>query len=392
MSGKHRSKQSSTTRQIEAGELVRLIYKGPLERKPWQAFADRLRAVLAASALSIVLSPNDKTHTEIHVLATEPDDDTNWEVLNKLYIRDYIDIDPTASDKVAPGEILSIDSFKDSLYYTEFLNPIGIEFAVRMGFSEPGGMQCWLAAAKAGENGPFSESDTELLRYLLPHLEQALALYANIMLSQSEKALYKDAIERLAFGSILLDGGYRIISANQIAIDIINNQNAINVTDGKLNMSDDSVNVDFQHALANATLHRDNAPTGSRADLLRIECDDDNFLGLLIRPVCTTYFYQGKHTPNVIIYISDLAQHIDNCDRQQSETQSLIAKLFCLTPTEAKLALLLADGKTLRDSAALMSISEKTARNHSKNIFEKTGIKRQVDLVRLIYKSVALLG
>jgi DNA-binding CsgD family transcriptional regulator len=57
---------------------------------------------------------------------------------------------------------------------------------------------------------------------------------------------------------------------------------------------------------------------------------------------------------------------------------------FGLTPAEAKLALHLVAGETLRSAGAKLSISYETARTQLKNIFNKTKTRRQAELVILI--------
>src|SRR5947208_2110656 len=57
---------------------------------------------------------------------------------------------------------------------------------------------------------------------------------------------------------------------------------------------------------------------------------------------------------------------------------------FGLTPAEARLALHLVTGETLRSAAAKLSISYETARTQLKNIFNKTKTRRQAELVILI--------
>ena len=57
---------------------------------------------------------------------------------------------------------------------------------------------------------------------------------------------------------------------------------------------------------------------------------------------------------------------------------------FGLTPAEARLALHLVTGETLRCAAAKLSISYETARTQLKNIFNKTKTRRQAELVILI--------
>src|SRR5262245_31866110 len=64
-----------------------------------------------------------------------------------------------------------------------------------------------------------------------------------------------------------------------------------------------------------------------------------------------------------------------------SEPIDLLRCRFGLTPAEARLALQLVAGETLRSAAAKLGISYETVRTHLKTIFNKTGTCRQAELV-----------
>ena len=55
-----------------------------------------------------------------------------------------------------------------------------------------------------------------------------------------------------------------------------------------------------------------------------------------------------------------------------------------LTGMESRVAVLLAEGMTVRDVAAAMGRGESTIRSHVKHMFAKHGLSRQADLVRLV--------
>ena len=55
-----------------------------------------------------------------------------------------------------------------------------------------------------------------------------------------------------------------------------------------------------------------------------------------------------------------------------------------LTPTESRVAVLLTEGKSLREVAAATGRQETTIRWHLRQIFAKRGIARQAELVRLV--------
>ena len=64
-----------------------------------------------------------------------------------------------------------------------------------------------------------------------------------------------------------------------------------------------------------------------------------------------------------------------------NEPIDLLRGHFGLTPAEARLALHLVAGETLRSAAVKLSITYETARSRLKKIFSKTGTCRQTELV-----------
>lgn len=76
-------------------------------------------------------------------------------------------------------------------------------------------------------------------------------------------------------------------------------------------------------------------------------------------------------------------------DGRLSMSREAIAEAFGLTPREAALAGLLAEGHPLRDCARLLRLGEGTARNHLKHVFEKTLLHSQVQLVTRLQRCAA---
>ena len=74
-----------------------------------------------------------------------------------------------------------------------------------------------------------------------------------------------------------------------------------------------------------------------------------------------------------------------------NEPIDLLQRHFDLTPAEARLALHLVAGETLRSAEAKLGITYETARTHLKNIFNKTGTSRQAELVIVIVTAVPRL-
>lgn len=68
-----------------------------------------------------------------------------------------------------------------------------------------------------------------------------------------------------------------------------------------------------------------------------------------------------------------------------------IRDAFSLSPREASLATLIAQGLTIDEAGGALQLTSQSARTYSKRIYAKTGARGQADLVRIILSSLAVL-
>ena len=62
----------------------------------------------------------------------------------------------------------------------------------------------------------------------------------------------------------------------------------------------------------------------------------------------------------------------------------MVGRMLGLTPTESRIAVGLAEGKTVPDIAAAFRRAEGSVRTHVKRIHRKLGVSRRADLVRVV--------
>ena len=78
--------------------------------------------------------------------------------------------------------------------------------------------------------------------------------------------------------------------------------------------------------------------------------------------------------------------------RETLPSPQRIATLFGLSRREAALALLLTRGLTVSQAAQDLGISVMTARAYLRQVFHKTGLSRQADLIRQVQASIAAIA
>lgn len=92
----------------------------------------------------------------------------------------------------------------------------------------------------------------------------------------------------------------------------------------------------------------------------------------------------GYAASTVVLVVADSARMIVD--------EVVLRGLFGLTPTEAKVAAVAAAGRNVDEVASELGAGRDAVKYHLKNLFVKTGVERQSELVSLVLRSVAILN
>lgn len=107
-------------------------------------------------------------------------------------------------------------------------------------------------------------------------------------------------------------------------------------------------------------------------------------LTLLVRPVKNHSTNGDSMEPAALVFILDPGLSVEARESDMNE-------LFGLTSSEARLANLLMEGKTLNQCCNELGISKSTGRTHLQHLFEKVGVQRQTELIAVLLKSIGLV-
>ena len=313
----------------EEHDLIAALHRGTLGAPPWENFLAQLKRRTAADYANLFFQGDHDWLQSVQIPAARPGSDD----INEIYQKDFGKVAALPHYAMRLNRVYSLDEFLDpddprqSRFKALFLRDPNVRFARIMRVAEPNGGQIWISLGRKDSN--FSASDGALLGALANHLAIAAGTHSELERQRLKAGISADAIMRLNFGWFMLDGSGRIIDMSEQAEALVQEAQTLRKSpDGRL--------------------------VAERADA------------------------QGV-----------LRQFLKM--RQAGESVVRTVHLFGLTIQEARLALHISHGVTIREAATLLGLTHETARLYSKRIYAKTGTRGQADLVRLILASIVAL-
>ncbi len=364
----------------ELGDLLGYLYQGCLEDPPWQTFLGEVRERMGAQLVTLLLRPPGEDKHSV-MLA----DGGSLSAI-KSYNEGQFVLDPFVN--LPHGEVVTLQEFVgpelliNSDFYRIIMKPQGWYDFLGADLRETGELDVRFRIGRYQGARAFSESEKRWVQQLLPHLERAIRLHTRINRSEGERAVYEGAVQQLAVATFILDEQGGLLSCNELASELLSAGEIMREQEGRLEFIELSDRADFDRLVQDALQGMQHATGTVQALQLHGATGD---LGLVLRTLPVSKVVQGRGIPSVAVFVSDP-------QRAAQAPLDVITSLFGFTPTEASLAMLLANGLTLDEASDELGISRNTARTHLRAVFAKTGVTRQTGLVSLILKSVAPLA
>jgi DNA-binding CsgD family transcriptional regulator/PAS domain-containing protein len=210
------------------------------------------------------------------------------------------------------------------------------------------------------------------LKELFEVLSRATRLQYELEGLRWKSSLGLHALDRLAAGVIVTDGRRRLIEMNRAAETILRRDDALSVREHRLcaGRADEDTKL---AQLITAAVAREIGSLGAGRTLIGRGAGRMGYT-LTVAPLRGDLTIDGRPLAMVIVTDPDA----------QSVSASDLADCFGLSPAESRLALALMTGKKLADIALVFGVRITTLRTQLSSILRKAGVKRQIDLLRVL--------
>ena len=271
---------------------------------------------------------------------------------------------------------------KTSPTYNEFLLRAGHQNSlnVRLALSE--GSHITWALGDPVASGGWGSSRIAMIRTLLPHIRQFIRVRQALVRAEARDSSVTALLDNPRIGVLHLDRRGRILEVNDRARGILGKGDGLSDRDRMLRARKAADRLRLERLVASAL--PDSGAVAAGGSMLVGRRFGSPPLVVHVKPVAVPQpDYGARHAAALVLIVEPGKGHRIDPD--------LVAGVLGLTPMEGRVAVWLAEGRSVRDMAEATGRTEGSIYWHLKQIYRKQPISRQADLVRLVL-SIAEFG
>jgi DNA-binding CsgD family transcriptional regulator/PAS domain-containing protein len=360
--------------------LIGEIYDAALDPARWVDALGRTRAFIGGWA--VALSWKDAVAKQGGCYFVEGDQDPYY---RQLYFDKYIRIDPfTTTQFVVEVEepksfldVMTYDEWIQTRLYKEWARPQGIVDALMCLIDRTVTSVGFLVLFRNERDGFVDEKTRERARLVIPHIRRATLIGKVIDLNKAEAASLADTLDSISAGMFLVDASGRIVHANVAGHLMLKAASVIRAAAGCLVANDPA--ADRMLGEAFSTAGDGDAAVGIKGIAVPLIARDGEHYVAHVLPLTSGVRRQAGAS-----YAAVAAVFVHKAALDTPSPPQAIAKAYRLTPMELRVLLAIVEVGGVPEVAEALGIAESTVKTHLHQTYQKTGVNRQADLVKLV--------
>jgi DNA-binding CsgD family transcriptional regulator len=241
---------------------------------------------------------------------------------------------------------------------------------------EKGGAQVMLVTVfRDAGDGLVDPAARRRMTLVAPHIRRAAHVAAAMSEAAARASALTDTFDAIAAGVLLLDAGGAIVEANAAARRLLDGGRLFQHGATRLTPLDAAADRQLVAALA---ARIDTRPARTAPVTLTIaDSAGDRYVAQLL-PLGARALAAGFASHAVA------ALFIRPASFPGPAAPEVLARAYHLTPTELRILLAVVEIGGAPEVAEVLGIAESTVKSHLRQLFDKTGTRRQAELVRLL--------
>ena len=310
--------------------------------------------------------------------------------LLEAYVAHYAADDPRmAFTRRNPGLLVACHqavgdqaAFERSPLVNELLNRDEARFAMASMIPIGPDHAAVLCLMRGRRDGRYGDEQIEKVAHLLPHMRRALSLHVRLGRLESRLTALDALVDRLSSPVLLVDGTGALRHANSAGLEALRQARFLVLRQGRVEPRSQRLALQFFDVLAAATGEGQADAPGTSSTTMRLLDADGRVAVLLAQSL------RGQNTAGM--GQTDIGLFLTYANPDPRANDLRLQAIFGLTPAETRLVAHLLHGKTIRDVSDHLHLSRETLKSQLRSLFEKTGTRRQSELIAVLLSSISI--
>lgn len=302
----------------------------------------------------------------------------------ELYSDVYWKFDPVARlAECEIGQIVSVpdlmpyDEFRAGRFFREWAQPQGWIDAANAVLEKTATSCAYLSVLRNEASGMVDDELRRRMRLIVPHVRRAVRTGKVIDLTQAEAATFSDILDGLSPAIFLVDAEGLIVHGNAASRSVLDKGELLRAINGRLTASDAQVDAALHDAITAAG--RSDEEMSGKGSAIPLKGREGERYVAHVLPLTA-----GERRKSGPASTAVAALFVRKAELETMPPSEIIGKTYKLTPTELRVLLAIVNVGGVRQVAGNLGVADTTIKTHLGRLFEKTGVSRQADLVKLV--------
>jgi DNA-binding CsgD family transcriptional regulator len=359
--------------------LIADIYDAALDAGLWPGVVEGIAHYVPGAFVN--LFSQDATRKTAQAFYTYGIDQDQLE----LYFQKYIHINPMfpamlffeVGRILTENDIMPKAEFNETRFYKEWVRPQGLIDSMASILEKSATSVAGIAVGRSERDGLVDDRALRRMGLIVPHVRRAVLIGKVIDLHKVEVATFADTLNGIAAAMVLVDAGGRIAFSNTAGHALLEEGAVVRAAGQKLAAVDVQADQALRDIFANAEAG-DTAASANGVSVPLATREGERYVAHVLS------LTSGARRKTGMAYAAVAAVFIRKATLELPHPLEVISRTYKLTPSEMRVLMMIVQIGGVPEIAPVLGISEATAKTHLQRVFEKTGTKRQADLVKLV--------
>ena len=370
---------SSTTEAEQLSQVIGKIYDAALDPGAWPGVMQEICGFVGCSSGMLLSEDRQRATNRLYYQwGFNPD----W---LKLYFEKYWKLNPVfpAQTFLEVGDVRSVfdlvprEEHEETRFDREWVRPGGMVDCILVTTERSGTSEAGIALQRHVHEGLVDAECRRRMCLVAPHIRRAVLIGKVVEHHKLEAQTFTSIVDRLDSSVYLVDEDSQITYANPAARSLADKAQIVGNQRGTLTLRDPGANQALRQAVAAASDGDTEVGDKGVAVTLAADSAGQHFAHML--PLTSGSRRQaGKHHESVA------AVCVRKAAFEIASPLKLMSQSFGLTASETRVLGAVVELGSVSEMADGLGISPATVKTHLQRLFDKTGARRQIDLIKLV--------